>query len=242
MPIKCYDTVDPNFQGGVPSDAQAILFYRDGLTANEQGARARFPNVFAVGMAIGLTVRGATTDPGDDFEPGNWQGDVGQWVRACIANGIYRPVIYADGSDMDNTVFPELEAVFGRPLAPPGPGRRFRTILANPDGDPTIPPDHDGKQYWWGSIQGGGSVDMDISMLRDDFFRKPGPSPHPIQEDDMITTNKLADGRLVVFVEKADTGEVLHTWQAKEGGWNGAEQGKRNAGWLSLGVPQNERI
>jgi hypothetical protein len=46
----------------------------------------------------------------------------------------------------------------------------------------------------------------------------------------------MNDGRFEVFVETKD-GEVFHTWQVKEGGWMGAEKGKRNAAWQSLGTP-----
>ena len=35
----------------------------------------------------------------------------------------------------------------------------------------------------------------------------------------------MKDGRFEVFVEKSD-GSVWHAWQAKEGGWTGAEAGK----------------
>ena len=239
--IACYDTADLAFQGGVPDTAQAILFYVDGIYANGAAARARFPLLFATGRAIGLTVRGREPAQGDDYEPGNWMGDAGSWCAQAIQAGVWRPIIYADSSDFTNLVWPSLERTFGRPLAPPGPGRRFRTILANPDGDPTIPADHDGKQWWWGSIQGGSRVDMDISSLRDDFFRTPAPGPpHPIRKDDMITASRLPDGRVELFVEKNDTGEVFHTWQRKTedgGGWIGAEAGKRNAAWYSLGTP-----
>lgn len=240
--IICYDTVSPTFEGGVPADAEAILFYTDGIYANEAGARARFPALFAAKRAIGLTVRGRV-DPGDDFEPGNWQGNAGQWTADSIAAGFWRPVIYGDGSDFDNLIFPSLEAQFGRPLAPPGPTRRFRTILANPDGDPTIPPKHDGKQYWWGSIQGSHAVDMDKSALRDDFFQTVTPPPPELpKETAMIAVGKLPDGRTELFVEDKN-GVVWHTWQLpadKGGGWVGAEAGKRNAQWYSLGNPAQQ--
>jgi hypothetical protein len=169
-----YDTAALDFTGGIPDDAAAILFYVDGDYDNQAAARARFPLLFAAKRAVGLTVRGAVPEPGDDFEPGNWQGNVGPWTRACIDAGFWRPVLYADGSDMDSLVIPELEAEFG-PLPNAGPSRPFRLLVANPDGDPTIPAAMDGKQYWWGSIQGGGSVDMDISACRPDFFQIPAP-------------------------------------------------------------------
>lgn len=169
--IVCYDTADADFDGGIPSDAPAIMFYVDGLYRNEAAARRRFPHLFTTGRAIGLTVRGRVPTEGEDFESGNWQGNVGQWVRACRAKGIWRPVVYANRSDMASHVIPDLEAIYGRPLPPPGPGRPFRLIVANPDGNPDIPTGYDGKQYWWQSIQGTNAPgNMDKSVLRDDFF------------------------------------------------------------------------
>lgn len=68
---------------------------------------------------------------------------------------------------------------------------------------------------------------------------KPTPAPIPdIPEDTMaIYVATMPDGRFEIFVEKASDGSVWHTWQAKEGGWAGAEAGKRNAQWYPLGTP-----
>jgi hypothetical protein len=51
-----------------------------------------------------------------------------------------------------------------------------------------------------------------------------------------ICVATMKDGRFEVFVEDKN-GQVWHAYQAKEGGWAGAEAGKRNAGWYSLGTP-----
>jgi hypothetical protein len=74
-----------------------------------------------------------------------------------------------------------------------------------------------------------------------------GPDPGPtattppipdIPEDTMaLFVATMPDGRFEVFVEKASDGSVWHTWQIKEGGWIGAEAGKRNAQWYGLGTP-----
>ena len=62
------------------------------------------------------------------------------------------------------------------------------------------------------------------------------PPPPPIEEGDMIQAVLKADGRVEVFVEKAD-GRVFHTWQKTVNGpWVGSEPGK-NAAWYSLGTP-----
>ena len=46
----------------------------------------------------------------------------------------------------------------------------------------------------------------------------------------------MKDGRFELFVLKND-GEVMHAWQAKEGGWAGAVKGKQTCTWYSLGKP-----
>lgn len=232
--ILMYDTASSSFQGGIPDDAQAILFYVDGLYANGTAARARFPHLFNTGFAIGATVKGRVPSPEDDFEPGNWMGDAGQWVLDSHAAGQSRPAVYADLSDMTNKVIPEIEHHFG-PLKPP-PDRPYRLHLALPDGNPNIPWWADAKQHIWGSIQGGG--DRDISACRDDFFNYPAqPIPPKLPEDStMIAVSKLQDGRVELFVEDKN-GEIWHTWKTAEGGWIGAEKDKRNAQWYSLGTP-----
>lgn len=238
MTLLMYDTASGTFQGGIPDGAQAILFYVDGLFANGTAARARFPHLFEQGRALGLSVRGRVPAPGEDFEAGNWEGDMGRWVKDSLAAGVWRPVCYEDRTDERNTVIPELEREFGSPLPPPGPERPFRLLVAAPDGVAVIPPEADGKQHWWGSIQGRGRVDMDVSIVRDDFFQRAAPTPQPIKEADVVTAVVNQDGRIEVFVEKAETGEVFHTYQtAKNGGWAGGKKGVRNAAWASLGIP-----
>lgn len=233
--IVVYDTASGSFQGGIPDDAQAIIFYMDGLYRNEQAARARFPHLFATRRAIGVTVRGALAQ-GEDFEPGNWQGNVGQWTRSAIAAGYWRPVVYGDISDMNASILPELEAQFGR-IPPPGPGRPFRLLSAHPTGDNHIcgprscgqlPVDADGTQNWWGSIQGGGRVDYDKSVVLDSFFQTT-PPPIPPEGTVAIAAATNQDGRVEVFVELS-TGEVKHIAQETPNGvwWKN---------WLSLGTP-----
>jgi hypothetical protein len=51
-----------------------------------------------------------------------------------------------------------------------------------------------------------------------------------------LAVGTMSDGRFEVFVEDKN-GQVWHAYQAKGGGWAGAEQGKRNAAWYSLGTP-----
>lgn len=61
--------------------------------------------------------------------------------------------------------------------------------------------------------------------------------PPKIEGGDMITAVVKKNGAIEVFVEKASSGEVFHTWQKSENsGWAGSAPGK-NAGWSSLGTP-----
>lgn len=246
--IECWDTANLQFQGGIPDDAESIIFYVDGHFRNEVAARRRFPHLFNTGRVIGLTVLQRVPAQGDDFEPGNVVGDAGIWVAESIARGVHRPVLYMDEFDWEHLVKPSLERKFGRPLAPPGPGRRFRTIISAPDGVPDIPPEHDGKQYFFSSIQGHHQGDYDKSVLRDDFFgppthqpNKPEPLPaHPPipqrpEGTTMIATYKTQDNRVGIAVE-TDKGEVLHIEQeAPNGDWWREPDGEPK--WLSLGTP-----
>lgn len=68
------------------------------------------------------------------------------------------------------------------------------------------------------------------------------PLPKPIKEGEVIHAAVKSDDRIELFYE-ADDGEVLHTWQPQpNGGWAGAQTGKRNAGWQSMGYPQKDRM
>lgn len=64
------------------------------------------------------------------------------------------------------------------------------------------------------------------------------PTPLPKGTDfSMLNAVVKKNGAIEVFVEAKD-GEVWHTWQTGENsGWAGAQAGKRNAGWYSLGTP-----
>lgn len=66
----------------------------------------------------------------------------------------------------------------------------------------------------------------------------PSPIPPHFQEGDMITAVVKQSGAIEVFIEKASSGEVFHAWQnAPNSAWWGAEPGKQNAKWQSLGTP-----
>ena len=53
----------------------------------------------------------------------------------------------------------------------------------------------------------------------------------PTREDAVaLAVGTMTDGRFEVFVEDKN-GQIWHAWQDKNGGWAGAEAGKRNAAW-----------
>lgn len=91
---------------------------------------------------------------------------------------------------------------------------------------------------------GGVDTDFDLAFTVDfgQFSYTPTPIPTPPKGAQVINVVKLNDGRLEVFAEDKDTGEVFHTWQNREGGgWMGAKAGHRNAGWSSMGKPADNR-
>ena len=63
----------------------------------------------------------------------------------------------------------------------------------------------------------------------------PPPIPKPPEDTVAICVATMQDGRFEVFVEDK-SGQIWHAFQAKTGGWAGAEKGK-NAAWYSLGTP-----
>jgi lysozyme len=72
------------------------------------------------------------------------------------------------------------------------------------------------------------------------FMSKAPPPPTPLPKEttmaDLVAVLK-ANKAIELFVMDKN-GTVWHTWQTGEGGgWAGAQAGKRNAAWYSLGAP-----
>ena len=61
-------------------------------------------------------------------------------------------------------------------------------------------------------------------------------TPEPITEDDMIHSVVKKNGAIEVFVEKADTGNVYHTWQQGENDKWYSKDGKQ-IDWQAMGNP-----
>lgn len=64
----------------------------------------------------------------------------------------------------------------------------------------------------------------------------PTPLPQGAKMADLVAV--LKDNKAIELFVLDDKGTVWHAWQtAPNGGWAGAEAGKRNAAWYSLGAP-----
>lgn len=236
--LLMFDTAASDY-GPVPADAQAIAPYMDRKFRNVDAARVRFPALFAAGRVLTLTAAKGDAD-GIDWEPGNLDPPPRAWYDQQHARGRFRPCFYADTSDMRATVIPDLEAHLG-PLGPPGPTRPVRIFAAHPTGTPHIcgpqtcgelPVDADAGQFWFTSIQGrfpGALGDVDVSLVRADFFQSVAQPKPPTPEEIMaIAAATNHDGRIELFVEHTD-GSIWHTYQQyAEGtqtvaGWAGGE-------------------
>lgn len=69
-------------------------------------------------------------------------------------------------------------------------------------------------------------MDYVLDMARGGSPTPAPPKPKPPPEETVVSMN-MPDGRIEVFMEKAD-GSIWHKWNAKQGGW---------ADWASLGKP-----
>ena len=106
--------------------------------------------------------------------------------------------------------------------------------------------DRIGERYGWAKKWSDAPSEWWHLAYHPGVFSGPDPGPYgqpqpiipDIPEDTMaIAVATMPDGRFEVFIEKASDGSVWHAWQAKEGGWAGAEAGKRKAAWYALGTP-----
>lgn len=245
------DGYDSTIISNIPRDAGAVVCYSDRRFRNDGEARAQFPHLVIEGRIIALA---AVTEPpnsdlagdGVDTEPGN-VGPAGaaQSLKARIRAGHWRPVGYADLSDM-RTLISDLHLI-GIPTPPPGPRRLVRLYSAHPTGIKHIcgpatcgfPIEMDGTQWWWSSLQNPGGPDLDKNVFRDDFFRTASPRPPtrpPIPKDTMtLVVGHNTDGRQELFVQ-LQSGEVKHIAQATPNGdWWKDKAG--NFQWISLGNP-----
>jgi hypothetical protein len=143
--------------GNIPSSAAVVGCYADGAYSNCNEARARFPHAHILSFAVnaGGVARMLDTEPGDAVpsqDPG--------FVRHMIALHIYDPGVYADSSEM-----PAVE----QDLQSAGiPRSDYVLMVADWDGNPTIPAGINAKQY-----RSTSTVDYDSFSTA--FFGTPAP-------------------------------------------------------------------
>jgi hypothetical protein len=238
-----YDSTD---RGLFPADAQATAGY--GGEHNEFQSYYWFvadhPNAHHLFIVCSVLDDGPDghQDVALDIERGNaGPEDAVGWVRRQSARGVRRPILYAPLVLMQQV----LRNLAGAGIAL----RAVRIWTSHPTGEQHrctdarcgygMPVDPvDATQCIWNPD----GVNIDITLLADDFFDSaPVPTPTPpfeTQEQDVVTVTLNRDGRLEWTAINPATGEVFHTWQTSPGGpLVGAQTGKRNCEWTSLGVP-----
>ena len=108
--------------------------------------------------------------------------------------------------------------------------------------------DRIGVKYGWSKKWSDAPSEWWHILYQAGHYSGPDPGPHgdaqpaqpsiptPPEGTVAITIGTMKDGRFELFVEDKQ-GQIWHTWQVATGGWAGAETGKRNAAWYSLGTP-----
>ena len=194
-----FDSVDLS---QIPADATALGCYVDGRFANSAEAADRFPHARILTIAVFAAHDADALDiEQGDATPGQAVG----WYARQRARGIARPCLYASAFVMDTEVIPAIRAA--------GIGRQaVRLWAAHYNGSPHICGpgsckelgiDADGTQ-WTDRAMGGRNLDQ--SLLADDFFGAPAPTPAT-----GWTTAMIAD---LPLVKQGDTGNVVRTVQA----------------------------
>jgi len=241
--IVGFDSTD---RGKIPSSAQAVLGYNGGSWPTYAGFVQDFPHLAAQGRVVDISVSASVDGTCLDVEPRDAPpAVVPGWLKRQFARGVWRPIIYADRSDMQQVLGHLADA--GIALS------SVRLWVAHPGGNPHICrgstcnyglPESgvDATQHSWPRDLGGWNVD--ISLMRGDFFgatQQPFPLL-PMEEIVSIAVATHTDGRLEVFAEaqpedKGKCGEVFHIWQAEAAGaWHG-DPGVTHFKWESMGTP-----
>jgi hypothetical protein len=233
--------LDSTQRGLFPADVQATAGY--GGAHNEFQSYwwffTDYPDAYHVFIVCDADDDGpdGVLDVALDVEAGDAESaQVVAWVRRQHLRGVPRPIVYAPLSWMENVL--EDLAAAGITLA------MVRIWTSHPTGHLHIcnsmcgygMPDSGiaGTQCIWNPD----GVNIDVSLIEDDFFGAPAPTPTPPEGAIVVTCVINADGRLEWTAYNPDTGEIFHTWQTSPGGaLVGAQTGVRNCQWYSLGVP-----
>lgn len=198
-----YDTAARNF-ATVPANAQVVVPYMDGFYNNIAAARARFGHLFVIEHVISLTCRAGDAD-GVDWEPGNTCPDPFGWYKQQHALGRWRPLYYADISDMNAHIIPSLRAGGLKPEIDFAQ-RPVRILTAHPTQRQHICGPHtcgqlefdaDGTQWWWSSLAHS-PLDRDVSLFRADAIggKKVAPAdPYGVFYDQSFVVTDPRNGK-----------------------------------------------
>lgn len=104
--------------------------------------------------------------------------------------------------------------------------------------------DHIGVQFGWSKAWSDAPGEWWHIKYQPGHYSGPDPGPYgqpaiPEPPEGTVAIHAVVkqNGAIEVFVETS-SGEVLHTWQTGPNtSWWGAEKGKRNAAWQTLGTP-----
>jgi len=246
-PAQTIVAFDSNERGHIPSSAQAVLGYNGGKYPTYAGFVQDFPHLAAQGRVVDISVSSSTDATCLDVEPGDAPpAVVPGWLKRQFARGVWRPIIYADRSDMQQVL--KILADAGIALS------SVRLWVAHPGGHPHI---CRGSTCGFGLPESGvdatqhsvpkdlGGWHVDISLMRGDFFGATQQAAFltlPMEEIVAIAVATHNDGRLEVFAEaepqdKGQCGEVFHIWQTEAGGaWHG-DPHVTHFKWESMGTP-----
>lgn len=179
--VTIYDAVDVP---AIPSTAEVVLAYIDGIYVTYPAVRFRFPN------ATILTTTTSGTHPADlcDVESGDATPEI---AAQGLRNGLYAlRTLYSDLSTK-----PALDKACE--------GLEWFWFAANPTGIPHLAPGSVATQWAWGSLgQAPGNFDISVGLASWLDPTPPGPPPPPPTEEDMplYCTNSAKTG----FVVAAD--------------------------------------
>ena len=199
MTLTMADSITP---ANLPGGYNAYLGYVDGSWPDFQAEVARFPGAHI----LSLTVFGGTdVADGCDIENGALSPESGAaYAARRLADGQWRPVQYADVSNMDDVLAELAKLKIARASvrllsAHYGAGEH----ICGP-GTCNVSVPMDGTQ-WTDTAPGVGGSQIDASLLLDDFFGgTPDPTPTSWQETMMLalpTLQKDAAGAQVRTVQ-----------------------------------------
>jgi hypothetical protein len=207
MTLAMADSITP---GNLPGGYNAYLGYVDGDWPTAKALGARFPAARIVTLTV---LGGNAVADGCDIENGDLSPESGAaYAARRLAAGQWRPVQYADVSNMNNVLAELAKLKIARASvrllsAHYGAGEHIcgPSTCKDSQGRPLVSVPMDGTQ-WTDSAPGVGGTAIDASLLLDDFFGTAAPAketgmeitktPPGDWEGTVIVTGKGTDGNL----------------------------------------------